>query len=819
MAKKQKKPRSHVKRLKQYQKQKQMSPAAYKKKLRIARRKDFFRWFRVAILILAALVVVAFFGANYLMYRRSGETLRSCAREAKELVEASVPEDFMYAEPSQIFSADGTRMAELSEDTDATFLPYEEIPIYVVNAFVAVEDRSFWTNSGVDYKGMIRVVFHYVRSRGSDVAGASTITQQLARGIYLSNEQTMVRKIQEIFIARELTKKYTKEEIITFYCNTCCFANGIYGVEDASEKYFGRSVNELTLSEIAYLCAIPNRPEYYNPLKEPENAISRRDKILGDMAECGYITEATCLEAQAQTIAVADVQEETAFYNYEVTYAIHCAVRYLMKLDGFQFQYEFVSEEAYSSYMDTYEEYYAQARHKLYTGGYEVYTTIDLTTQAVMQGVLDEQLAFSDTLTEEGIYELQGALTVIDNDTGKVVAIIGGRSQEDSGNIYSLNRAYQGYAQPGSALKPLAVYAPALCNGYSSSSMLRDIDVEQAKTGTAESIAAMSGKEVSLRTAVEQSTNGCAYWLFNEITPRVGLSYVTSMEFSRITASDYTLSAALGGLTHGVNTVEMANAYFTLENHGEYTETDCLLSLYDNSGTDLYKNPESKTVYSREAADEMTDILQGVFTSGTASKAAWSSLCSTEAAGKTGTTNDNKAGWFCGYTPYYTIAVWVGCDTPKSISDLQGSSYPLSIWEEAMLFLTGGLPARSFDLSYDESQETSSAESYNRVEDVTDEVAEEEEPEEPEPTEDISGETIITPEIEETDRENSEADTGNTEEEIPPGQGEAAAEDNTAGDENTTAEENTTGNANGAAEEDTAAEESPAEGGEAEGGM
>ncbi len=714
---------------------------AEKKKKPRSRGRHGFRWLRAVILTLVALVVLGFFGANYLMYRRTGETLWSCAREARERVEESSPEDFMYAEPSQIYSADGTRMAELSEEEEATFLSYEEIPADVINAFVAVEDRTFWTNSGVDYKGIVRVVWNYVRSRGSDVAGASTITQQLARGTYLSNEQTMLRKIQEIFIARQLTLKYSKEEIITFYCNTCCFANGIYGVEDASEKYFDRPVSELTLSETAYLCAIPNRPEYYNPLKEPENAIARRDKILGDMAECGYISEATCRQAKAQSVSVAEVEEDTAFYNYEVTYAIDCAVRYLMKLDGFDFRYEFADAEDYGSYLDNYDESYAQARHRLYTGGYEVYTTIDRIAQMAMQGVLDEKLAFSDTLTEDGIYELQGALTVIDNDTGKVVAIVGGRSQESIGNIYSLNRAYQGYAQPGSAFKPLAVYTPALSNGYDSSSLLRNIDVEQAKTGTSESVAKMSGTGVSLRTAVEQSLNGCAYWLFNELTPRVGLSYVTAMEFSKIVDSDYTLSASLGGLTYGVTTVEMANAYFTLENHGDYTQTDCLSAIYDSTGTDIYENPESKTVYPSEAADEMTSILQGVLTSGTAVSANWSSSSSTEAAGKTGTTNDNKAGWFCGYTPYYTIAVWVGCDTPKTVSDLKGNTYPLSIWKSAMLYMVNGLPARSFDLSYTES--------YDWLRNVVDAIEEDEwDTGEAEPAEDLSGGAEMTPDIE-----------------------------------------------------------------------
>ncbi len=259
--KKQKKIKSHVKRLKQYQEKKPMSPTQYKHKLRIARRKDFFRIFWRVIAVLAILVVVIFFGFNYWLYRDSGETLWSCAREAREVVDNSTAEDFMYASPSYIYSSNGTKLAELSEDTDATFLPYGEIPEDVIDAFIAVEDRTFWTNSGVDYKGIVRVILNYVRTRGAVSEGASTITQQLARSTFLTSEKTVVRKIKEIFIALDMTKKYSKEDIMAFYCNSCCFANGIYGIEDAAEKYFDRSVYELTLSETAYLCAIPNRPE------------------------------------------------------------------------------------------------------------------------------------------------------------------------------------------------------------------------------------------------------------------------------------------------------------------------------------------------------------------------------------------------------------------------------------------------------------------------------------------------------------------------------------------------------------------------------
>lgn len=735
--KKKKKIKSHVRRLQIQQKRNPMSPEKYKKKLRIARRKDFFRNFGKVVLGLCIVFLVLFAAGNVMLKKMTGQTLFGIMAEAKQVVEESTPDTFRLSETSYIYSDDGTELAKLAEDDDATYLTYDEIPTDIVNAFVAVEDRSFWTNGGIDYKGIVRVCLNYVKTRGEVAEGASTITQQLARGTFLTNEKTLSRKIKEIFIARELTKKYSKEQIIEFYCNTCCFANGIYGVEDASQTYFKRPVDELTLSEAAYICAIPNRPEYYNPLKNSENAIARRDKILEDMYECGYITKDAGEAALAQQITIAELEEDKTFYNYEVTYAINCAVRYLMKLDGFDFQYEFASDEEYKDYNNRYDEAYQQAKHKLYTGGYKITTTMNLNAQKSLQNILDEQLAFNTELNEEtGIYAFQGALTVIDNETGKVVAMIGGRSQEETSQTYSLNRAFQGYAQPGSSFKPLVVYTPALEEGYSASSQLKNINVDAAKKSTAEKISQMSGNSMTLRHAVEQSENGAAYWLYNEITPKVGLSYVTNMNFTRIVPGDYTLSSALGGLTQGTTTVEMANAYSTLENHGEYRQTDCISSIIDSNGNEIYEEPAGKTVYSSNAADQMTDILKGVITNGNMKGMKWYSYTDTEAAGKTGTTNDNKAAWFCGYTPQYTISVWVGYDLPKKTPGLWGQTYPSYIWKEAMLYMIDGLPAESFDLG---------AYSGGSVQQPAEEIPEEEEPEEEEPQDEGQTDTPENP--------------------------------------------------------------------------
>lgn len=702
MATKKKKVRSHVKRVKLQQKKNPVSQEKYEKRLKVARKKDFFRRLRNVILILAIAFCALFAAGNLMLKKATGQTLIGCMREAKDLVDSSTPDTFRLAQTSYIYSDDGTQLAALAESEDATYLGYEDIPADVVNAFVSVEDRTFWNNSGVDYKGILRVCVNYVKTKGQVAEGASTITQQLARGTFLSNEKTLSRKIKEIFIARQLTKKYTKEQIMEFYCNSCCFANGIYGVEDASQKYFGRSVSDLSLSETAYICAIPNRPEYYNPLKNSENAISRRNKILQDMYECDYITKDAGDAALAENITVAEVSdEEDTFYNYEATYAINCAIRYLMKQDGFEFKSHFEDDADYDTYNAYYDEMYKQAKHKLYTGGYKVTTTMNLKAQKNLQKIFDKELAFNTKVDEStGIYQFQGAMTVIDNETGKVVAMIGGRSQDELQQTYSLNRGFQSFKQPGSSIKPLVIYTPALEEDYDANSTLTEIDVKAAKKSTSEKISKMSGKKMSLRYAVEDSKNGCAYSLYNIITPKVGLSYIENMNFSKIVQQDYTLSSGLGGLHHGTNTVEMANAYSTLENHGEYRQADCISSILDASGNEIYEEPESKMVYTRSASDQMTDILEGVLNSsaGTAKGLKWSSASDVAAAAKTGTTNDNNVAWFCGYTPYYTISVWVGYDYPKSVKGLWGNTYPAYIWKEAMLYMIDGKDEADFDL-------------------------------------------------------------------------------------------------------------------------
>ena len=235
------------------------------------------KWTVLTGLILTAVVSVV-------LFVRFGDDYRSFAKEADKIVAESRAEDFRMDEITYIYAADGGQIAELSSGNGkSSYLKYSEIPKHAAQAFVAIEDRSYWRNIGIDIKGIVRVAMDFVLSRGDNMAGASTITQQLSRTIYLTRERSVTRKIKEMMVAIRLTRKYSKQEILEFYINTACFSNGIYGLEAASRAYFAKNASELSLSQLAYLCAIPNRPEYFNPYRYPERAVERRDKILKDM--------------------------------------------------------------------------------------------------------------------------------------------------------------------------------------------------------------------------------------------------------------------------------------------------------------------------------------------------------------------------------------------------------------------------------------------------------------------------------------------------------------------------------------------------------
>ena len=640
-------------------------------------------WFFAKLQFLLMILVVA--GVGYYYYGGYATQVQKMKSEAVNYVRGSTPATFCAAQTSVVYDKNRNTISTLKGEKDVYYLDYDQIPPDVCAAIVSIEDKKFYQHSGIDLKAILRAAKAMIEN-GKVTQGASTITQQLARNIFLTQEKTWQRKVEEMFIATELEKKYNKTQILEFYLNNIYFGNGYYGIQAASIGYFNRKAEDLDLSQTAFLCAIPNNPSMYDPLKNMDDTLERRDRILKNMYEDGKISESAYRMAKAEEITLD--RPEHAKNNYVETYTYYCAIRLLMEQEGFVFRTEFETEEDKEAYFERYNDMYAQFQKKLYTAGYRIYTSIDLDMQRLLQQAIDEQLSDFTDVNEEGVFKLQGAGVCIENETGYVRAVVGGRSQDFAG--YTLNRAYQSSRQPGSAIKPLIVFAPAAERNYTPDSMVNDQYIED---GPSNANGSYSG-EMTLREALSKSKNTVAWQLFEELTPKVGLSYLKAMNFSKISKDDERLTSALGGLTNGVSPVEMTSAYAALENDGDYRAPTCIVRITDAEDREILATvQEEKKVYKTTAARMVTDMLVTAVTEGTGAGLALSNMPS---AGKTGTTNDNKDGWFAGYTRYYTTSIWVGYDMPAEIPGLSGSTYPGQIWHAFMENCHQGLTPAEF---------------------------------------------------------------------------------------------------------------------------
>lgn len=642
---------------------------------------------KIIIALLLAIVVIG----GVLIYMKYGKKLIAMESDAKKIVSKSTMETFRQNETSIIYDANGNIMSKLKGEKDVYYIKYSDIPQVAVDAITSIEDKNFFKHKGYDLKAIIRAGLAYIKNKGVITQGGSTITQQLARNIFLSFEESWQRKAREVFIAIELEKKYTKKEIMEFYLNNIYFANGYYGIQSASLGYFGKGVNSLSLSQITFLLSIPNSPTRYNPYENIEGTLARRDRILDQMVLDGKITEAQASKAKSEEIKLKAPKVEKS--SYALTFALDRAVKALMKSEGFNFRYSFNSDEDRKAYNENYSEVYSSCQTRLYSGGYRIYTSIDPEKQKLLQDTVDSGLSVSSEKSKSGIYSLQGAAVTIDNSSGRVVAIVGGRSQKLKGS--TLNRAYQSFRQPGSTIKPLIVYTPAFEQGYTPESMVKD---EKIEGGPVNADGVFSGN-MTILDALAKSKNTVAWKLFTEISPAIGIGKLLDMGFSAIADTDYYPSAALGGFTKGVNAVEMASAYATIENGGEFREPTCIMKMTDSSGNDIvadgfYQKGTSKYIYDENACKMMITCMEAVMTKGTG---VGGKLATMPCAGKTGTTNDSKDLWFVGFTKYYTTSVWVGYDIPRSLAGLTYTATPLGIWKTYMDSINNGLPLAKLD--------------------------------------------------------------------------------------------------------------------------
>lgn len=642
---------------------------------------------KIIIALLLAIVVIG----GVLIYMKYGKKLIAMESDAKKIVSKSTMETFRQNETSIIYDANGNIMSKLKGEKDVYYIKYSDIPQVAVDAITSIEDKNFFKHKGYDLKAIIRAGLAYIKNKGVITQGGSTITQQLARNIFLSFEESWQRKAREIFIAIELEKKYTKKEIMEFYLNNIYFANGYYGIQSAALGYFGKGVNSLSLSQITFLLSIPNSPTRYNPYENIEGTLARRDRILDQMVLDGKISKAEASKAKSEEIKLKAPKVEKS--SYALTFALDRAVKALMKSEGFNFRYSFNSDEDRKAYNENYSEVYSSCQTRLYSGGYRIYTSIDPEKQKLLQDTVDNGLSVSSEKSKSGIYSLQGAAVTIDNSSGRVVAIVGGRSQKLKGS--TLNRAYQSFRQPGSTIKPLIVYTPAFEQGYTPESMVKD---EKIEGGPVNADGVFSGN-MTVLDALAKSKNTVAWKLFTEISPAIGIGKLLDMGFSAIADTDYYPSAALGGFTKGVNAVEMASAYAAIENGGEFREPTCIMKMTDSSGNDIvadgfYQKGTSKYIYDENACKMMITCMEAVMTKGTG---VGGKLATMPCAGKTGTTNDSKDLWFVGFTKYYTTSVWVGYDIPKSLAGLTYTATPLGIWKTYMDSINNGLPLAKLD--------------------------------------------------------------------------------------------------------------------------
>ena len=654
-----------------------MSKTKKKKKHRL-----FWHFFRIQ-LVLLVLVLTA---AAYYFYGGYGKQVEELRQEAVRLVRQSDVDTFKVNQTSIVYASDGSVISTLKGEKDSYYVSIEEMPVDAVTAIVSIEDKKFFRHHGIDYRALLRAVKAMVQN-GEVKQGGSTITMQLARNIFLSQEKTWQRKVEEMYIATELENKYSKDQILEFYLNNIYFGNGYYGIQSAARGYFDRDVENLSLSQIAFLCAIPNNPTLYDPVTNKDNAVSRRDRILKNMLDDGKISQMDYAEAVAEQITLNRPQA-LAKNDYVETYTYYCATRALMERQGFVFHEDFKTDEEQQAYEDTYSALYSECQKKLYTGGYRIYTSIDLSLQDELQQSVNDTLSSYTGVNDEGVYELQASAVCIDNDNGYVRAVVGGRSQEFPG--YTLNRAYQSFRQPGSAIKPLTVYTPSFEQNYTPDTIVTDEPIED---GPRNANGTYLGA-ITVRTAVEKSVNTIAWKLYDQLTPDKGLSYLKAMNFSRISPSDYRLATALGGFTNGVSALEMASGFAAIENDGYYRTPTCIVKIEDGNGTVLYNSGQKPVlIYKKNAARMMTDVLKGVITNGTGKGLGLGDM---PCAGKTGTTNDQKDGWFVGYTRYYTTSVWVGYDMPKKLQGLMGNTYPGKIWQSFMNKAHEGLEPLEF---------------------------------------------------------------------------------------------------------------------------
>ncbi|MDR2436849.1 MAG: penicillin-binding protein 1A [Endomicrobium sp.] len=594
---------------------------------------------------------------------------------------------------TKIYDKDNNIIAELFTERRA-LIAIKDIPVNLQNAFISIEDNDFFNHWGISTKGILRA-FSRVVLKGRVSEGGSTITQQLAKTIFLTREKTIKRKIKEALLTIQLEKNYSKNEILQFYINQIYFGSGAYGVQSAAEIYFNKNVKDLNLAESTMLAAIPKSPNYYNPFKNAKAALARRNIVLSRMRQLGYITQEQEKEALETPLPIKEssLKEEKGHYFVEV-------LRLML-------------ESKYGT-------------NVLFKEGLSIYTTLDMQAQTAAEKVTEEGLAEFDKQklgfferTKQTPIKVQGALIAVDPKNGAIRAMIGGRSFKES----QFNRATQATRQAGSAFKPF-VYLTAIQQGFTPASMLedeplifmykrgswdlasRDITyletvaenvpedglIDTSKIWAPQNYGKKFRGRVTLRTALALSINTCAVELIMETTPIKVIETAKNLGINTPLINSYSL--ALGA--SDVILEQMVSAFAVFASGGIKTKPYIITRILDKDGKILEENiPEQKEVLSPQVCFVLTNMLKAVVEKGSG----WyAKNLGRPCAGKTGTTNDGSDAWFVGYTPQLVAGIWIGYDDRSMpLGDrVTGGGLACPIWTKFMKEALEGKPILDF---------------------------------------------------------------------------------------------------------------------------
>ena len=568
-----------------------------------------------------------------------------------------------------IYDPNGEVISEVSNSTIEGVL-IEQIPDTLVQAVISVEDQRFYKHHGINYFRMGRALFQNA-FKGKIVAGGSTVTQQLAKNVFLTQERTYSRKFKELIFAKKIEREYSKEEIMERYLNQIYFGDGAWGVQRAAQTYFGKNVSELTLSESATIAGLIKAPSYLAPTENMEKSVNRRNLVLSLMLREQHISQQEYDEAIGQKLVLG----ESTVPDYEKKYPYYV---------------DRVVDEAVNIYGLT--------RDEVLSGGLHITTEINPVVQNALEEVYADDSYFPKSTPDQ---LLQSASVFVNPKTGGILALIGGRGEYTQKRF---NNATDLIRQPGSALKPLAVYTPALEEGYHMSDLLVDEPIDMDGYSPKNFDQQYRG-EVSMYDALAQSYNIPPVWLLDQIGIKNGVSAVERFGIP-LEKNDHTLGLALGGLDKGTSPLRMAQAFSTFANDGVMEEAHAITEIKDSEGKVLGKwQGESVQVTDAEVAQQMTYMLQGAVEEGTAQKARISGV---DVAGKTGTTqlpfegvDGSKDHWFVGYTPDIAGAVWLGYDRTDADHYLTSTSSFTAppIFAQVISKSASELIEKEFDLS------------------------------------------------------------------------------------------------------------------------